>query len=61
MCLTCGCLLPHEDHGKPDYLTNRGSGEERQARRLDLDAAVQTLIKTVEVAKQERRTTIIAR
>ena len=19
MCLTCGCLLPHEDHGNPDY------------------------------------------
>lgn len=21
MCLTCGCMLPHEDHGKADYLT----------------------------------------
>jgi hypothetical protein len=21
MCLTCGCLLSHEDHGNPEYLT----------------------------------------
>ncbi len=24
MCLTCGCLLPHEDHGNREYLTIEG-------------------------------------
>ena len=21
MCLTCGCMLPHDDHGNREYLT----------------------------------------
>jgi hypothetical protein len=53
MCLTCGCLLPHEDHGKADYLTIEGLEKSAQLDSLALDEAVQTLIKTVEVAKNE--------
>jgi len=53
MCLTCGCLLPHEDHGNPDYLTIEGLEKSAQLDNLALDDAVQILIKTVEVAKNE--------
>jgi hypothetical protein len=53
MCLTCGCLLPHEDHGNADYLTIEDLEKSAKLDNLDLDAAVQTLIKTVDVAKKE--------
>jgi hypothetical protein len=53
MCLTCGCLLPHEDHGNPDYLTIEGLEKSAKLDHLGLDDAVQMLIKTVEVAKKE--------
>jgi hypothetical protein len=53
MCLTCGCLLPHEDHGNPDYLTIEGLEKSAKLDNLSLDAAVEILLKTVEVAKQE--------
>jgi hypothetical protein len=60
MWLTRGCLLPHEDHGKADYLTIEDLEKSAKLDNLDLDAAVQTLIKTVEVPSR-RLTTIIAR
>ena len=53
MCLTCGCLLPHEDHGNPEYLTIEGLEKSAKLDNLNLDAAVGNLIKTVEVAKKE--------
>jgi hypothetical protein len=53
MCLTCGCLLPHEDHGNPEYLTIEGLERSAVLDGYDLDTALQNLIKTVEVAKKE--------
>lgn len=53
MCLTCGCMLPHEDHGNPDYLLIEHLEKSAKIDGIDLDEAVQRLIKTVEVAKQE--------
>ena len=53
MCLTCGCLLPHDDYGKHDYLL---IGDLEKSAKLDgytLDEAVSNLVKTVEVAKKE--------
>jgi len=46
-------LLPHEDHGNPDYLTIEGLEKSAALDGLSLDEAVQMLVKTVEVAKQE--------
>ena len=54
MCLTCGCMLPHDDHGKADYLTIEDLEKSAVLDGLSLDQAVQNLIETVEVAKQER-------
>lgn len=53
MCLTCGCKLPHEDHGKPDYLTIEELEKSAQLDNLSLDDAVKNLVETVEVAKKE--------
>ncbi len=53
MCLTCGCLLPHEDHGKEGYLTIEGLEKSAAIDGYDLETAVQNLIRTVEVAKEE--------
>lgn len=53
MCLTCGCLLPHENHGNPDYLTIEGLEKSARLDDLSLDEAIQNLVKTVEVAKRE--------
>ena len=53
MCLTCGCMLPHEDHGNPQYLTIEGLELSAKLDNLGLDEAVRNLIDTVEVAKQE--------
>jgi hypothetical protein len=47
------CLLPHDDHGKADYLTNEDLEKSAKLDNHDPDAAVQTLIETVEAAKQE--------
>jgi hypothetical protein len=53
MCLTCGCLLPHEDHGKADYLTIEDLEASATIDSFDLDEAVRNLEATVEVAKKE--------
>ncbi len=53
MCLTCGCMLPHEDHGNADYLTIEDLEKSAKIDGIDLDEAVERLAKTVEVAKNE--------
>lgn len=53
MCLTCGCMLPHDDHGNPDYLTIEDLEKSARADDMTLDEAVANLVKTVDVAKQE--------
>ncbi|MBI4301927.1 MAG: hypothetical protein HY664_04930 [Chloroflexi bacterium] len=53
MCLTCGCLSPHDTHGNPDYLTIEHLEKSAKLENMSLDEAVQNLIRTVEVAKQE--------
>ncbi len=53
MCLTCGCLKPHENHGKEDYLTIEQFEKSAGLDNLGLDAAVENLKKTVEIAKKE--------
>lgn len=53
MCLTCGCLLPHEDHGKEAYLTIEDLEKSAAIDGYDLDEAVENLIATVTKAKAE--------
>jgi len=53
MCLTCGCMLPHDDHGNPDYLTIEDLERSAQADDMTLDEAIANLVKTVQVAKEE--------
>lgn len=53
MCLTCGCKLPHEDHGNKDYLLIEDLEKSAKVDDLSLDEAVRNLLETVEVAKQE--------
>lgn len=53
MCLTCGCMLPHEDHGKVDYLTIEDLEKSAKLDDLSLDEAVKNLMATVDVAKKE--------
>jgi hypothetical protein len=53
MCLTCGCLLPHDDHGKHDYLLIEDLERSAKVDAYTLDEAVRNLVKTVEVAKKE--------
>ena len=53
MCLTCGCLMPHDNHGNPDYLTIEDLERSAKADELSLDEAMQNILKTVEVAKRE--------
>lgn len=45
--------MPHEDHGNPEYLTIEGLERSASIDGYDLDTALQNLIKTVEVAKEE--------
>ena len=53
MCLTCGCMKPHDNHGNPDYLTIEPLELSAKADGMGLDEAVRNLVATVEVAKQE--------
>ena len=53
MCLTCGCMLPHENHGNSDYLTIEDLERSAEIDKIDLAAAVENLVKTVEIAKNE--------
>ncbi len=53
MCLTCGCELPHENHGNPEYITIEHLERSAAVDGKSLDEAVAILHRTVEVAKQE--------
>lgn len=53
MCLTCGCGLPHDDHGNADYLTIEDLEASARADDMGLDEAVKNLVATVEIAKRE--------
>jgi len=53
MCLTCGCMMPHDDHGNSDYLTIENLEKSARADKMNLDEAVANLVKTVDVAKRE--------
>jgi len=53
MCLTCGCMLPHERHGNPDHLVIEDLEKSARLDKVNLDQAVDTLVKTVQVAKKE--------
>ncbi len=53
MCLTCGCKLPHEDHGKNEYLTIEDLERSAAVDSYSLDEAVKNLVATVDVAKRE--------
>ena len=53
MCLTCGCLKPHDNHGKPDYMLIEDLEKSAKIDGYSLDEAVRNLVKTVEVAKKE--------
>ena len=53
MCLTCGCALPHENHGNADYLTIEDLERSARVDGKGLDEAVQILVRTADVAKRE--------
>ena len=53
MCLTCGCMKPHDEHNNPDYLTIEELEKSAKLDNLSLDEGVSNLLKTVEVAKKE--------
>jgi hypothetical protein len=53
MCLTCGCLKPHDTHGNPGYLAIEDLEKSAKLDDMLLDEAVKNLAATVEVAKQE--------
>lgn len=46
-------MLPHDDHGNPDYLTIEDLEASAGADNMSLDEAVRNLVATVEVAKGE--------
>jgi hypothetical protein len=54
MCLTCGCMKPHDDHGKSGYLLIDDLERSAKNDDLKLDDAVKNLVKTVDVAKKEQ-------
>ena len=53
MCLTCGCMLPHDEHGSRDHLTIEDLEASASVDSMGLDEAVRNLIATVEIAKGE--------
>jgi hypothetical protein len=53
MCLTCGCLEPHNPHGSRDHMLIEDLEKSAKVDGLTLDEAVENLVKTVEVAKRE--------
>ncbi|MGH2793411.1 MAG: hypothetical protein ACRDKG_03810 [Actinomycetota bacterium] len=53
MCMTCGCGLPHDNHGNSDYLTIEPFEKSAKLDNLRLDEAVKNFIATVENAKKE--------
>lgn len=53
MCLTCGCGLPHDDHGNAEYITIDDLEKAARADDMPLDEAVMNIAETVEIAKKE--------
>ena len=53
MCLTCGCMRPHDNMGNPDNLVIEDLEKSAAAIGVSLDQAVANLVKTVDVAKAE--------
>jgi hypothetical protein len=53
MCLTCGCHLPHENHGKKDYLLIEDLEKSAAIDNYTIDQAMRYLVETVEIAKKE--------
>lgn len=53
MCLTCGCMLPHDPHGSQDHLTIEDLEKSARVDSMSLDDAIKNLVKTVDVAKKE--------
>jgi hypothetical protein len=54
MCLTCGCMKPHDQHGNPDYLIIDDLEKSAAADKMSLKDAVANLVKTVDVAMKEK-------
>ena len=53
MCLTCGCMKPHDDHGNKDYLVIEQLERSAKLDKKSLNDALKTLTETVRVAKDE--------
>ena len=53
MCLTRGRKLPHQDHGRADYLLIEDLEKSAKLDDFSLDQAVKNLVDTVDVAKSE--------
>lgn len=53
MCLTCGCHLPHENHGKADYLLIEDLKKSAAIDNYSIDQAMRHLIETVKMARKE--------
>lgn len=53
MCLTCGCHLPHENHGKTEYLLIEDLEKSAAIDNYSIDQAMRYLIETVDIAKKE--------
>jgi hypothetical protein len=56
MCLTCGCMRPHDDMGNPDNLVIEDLEKSAAASGVSLDKSVANLVKTLDVAKAETET-----
>jgi hypothetical protein len=53
MCLTCGCMRPHDDMRNPDNLVIEDLEKSAAASGVSLDKAAANLVKTLDVAKAE--------
>jgi len=61
MCLTCGCMKPHDDHGKDEYLTIEDLEAGARLDEMSLDDAVRNLVKTSTSPRRSRRTSTVSR
>jgi hypothetical protein len=61
MCLTCGCKLPHEDHGKPEYLTIEDLEASAKLDGFSLDEALANLEERPSTWRRRSRSTSTGR
>ena len=47
MCLTCGCGLPHDDHGDPSHITYEDLKKAADAAEISVDEAATNLQETL--------------